>query len=66
MNIDKSKVMVLWWGEEDQCEKLVWTETGSQLGHVSEFKYSGFVFDESGTNGMEFCTKVEIGGKLQV
>ena len=44
-------------GEEGlECEVLV---DGIHLEHVSEFKYSGCVSDESGTDGAECTRKVE-------
>ena len=45
----KSKEMVLNEEEELECEVHV---QGIRLDHVSEFKYLGFVLDESGRDGV--------------
>ena len=37
---------------------------GIRLGHVSEFKYLGFVLDELGTDGAECSRKVASGRKV--
>ena len=48
VNADKGKVMVLVGEEGLECEIYVeWI----RLEHVSEFKYLGYVLDESGTYG---------------
>ena len=39
-----------------ECEVYV---DGIRLGHVSEFKYSGCVLDEAGTDDTEYSRKVE-------
>ena len=47
VNTDKSMKMVLNGEEGLKCEVLV---KGMQLEHMSEIKYLGCVFDESGTD----------------
>ena len=54
----KSKVMVLNGEEGLECEVHI---DGIRLEHVSEFKYSGCVLDESGTDGAECSRKVASG-----
>ena len=49
MNVGKSKVMVLEGGREDHFMKSLWM-IGS-WGMFSEFKYLGFVLDESKHKG---------------
>ena len=49
-------------GEEGlECEVHV---DGVRLGHVSEFKYSGCVLDEAGTDGEECSRKVASGMRV--
>ena len=48
LNVDKSKVIVLNGEEELECEVYV---DGIRLEHVSEFKYFGYILDESDTHG---------------
>ena len=49
-------------GEEGlKCEVHV---DGVRLGHVSEFKYSGGVLDEAGTDGTEYSRKVVSGRRV--
>ena len=55
VNAVKSKVMVLNGMEGLECEVHV---DGICLEHVLEFKYLGFVLDESGTDGAECSRKV--------
>ena len=50
INAGKSKLMVL--NGEDGLEYEVHID-GIRLEHVSEFKYSGCVLDESGADGVE-------------
>ena len=53
LNAGKSKVIVLNGEEGLECEVHVdWV----RLEHVPEFKYLGFVLDESGTDGAE-CSR---------
>ena len=54
-NSGKSKVMVLGGDEELECEICV---DAIRLEHVSEFKYLGYVLEESGTNEPESSRKV--------
>ena len=60
-NVGKSKVRLL--GEEEgfECEVSV---DGICLEHVSEFKYLGCVFDESGTDEAECSRKVASGRRV--
>ena len=58
-NAGKSKVMLLNGEEELQCEVHV---DGIRLEHVSEFKYFGCVFDESGKDGAE-CNRMVASGR---
>ena len=63
VNADKSKVMILNGEEGLECEVCV---DRIRLEHVSEFKYFGFVLDESGTDDAERRRKVASEVKLQV
>ena len=47
VNAGKSKLMVLNEEEGLECEVHV---AGNRLEHISEFKYLGYVLDESGTD----------------
>ena len=58
VNAGKRKVMLLVWEEGLGCEVCV---DGIHLEHVLEFKYLGFVLDESGTDEVECSRKVAIG-----
>ena len=51
----KTKVMVLNGEEGLKCDVYV---NGIRLEHDSEFKYLGFVLDESGIDGAEYSRKV--------
>ena len=61
INAGKSKVMVL--NGEDGLECEVHVE-GIRLDDVTEFKYSGCVFDESGADGAECSRKVASGMRV--
>ena len=50
VDTDKSKVMVLNGDEGLECKVLI---DGIRLDHVTEFKYSRCVLDESGTHEAE-------------
>ena len=54
VNAGKSKVMVLNEEEELECKGHV---DGIRLDYVSEFKYFGYVLDESGADGEECSRK---------
>ena len=58
INAGKSKVMVLGGEEGLECEVCV---DEMRLEHSSEFKYLGYVLDESGTDEAECCRKVASG-----
>ena len=66
VNVGKSKVMILNREEGLECEVHV---DGIRLDHVSEFKYFGYVLDESGTDGAECCRKMaserRVGGSIK-
>ena len=53
--------MVLGGGEGSVCEILI---GGTQMKHVSEFKYLRYVLDESSTDGAECYRKVASGRKV--
>ena len=56
------EIRVKFGGEEGSvCEVLL---DGTRLEHISEFKYSGCVLDESGTDGAECRRKVASGRKV--
>ena len=59
VNAGKSKVMVL--NREAGLEREVHVD-GIRLKHVSEFKYLGYVLNESGTDGAE-CSKNVASGR---
>ena len=61
VNVGKSKVMVLSGEEGLECEVPV---DGIRLEHVSEFKYLGYVLDESGTDGAQCSRKVASGRRV--
>ena len=61
VNACESKVMVLNGEEGLQCEIRV---DELRLEHVSEFKYFGCIFDESGTDGAEYHRKVASGKRV--
>ena len=58
VNAGKSKVMVLNGEDGLECEVDV---DGIRLEHISEFKYSGCVLDELGTDGAECSRKAASG-----
>ena len=60
-NADKSKVMLI--DGEDGLEYEVCVDW-IRLEHVSEFKYLGYVLDESGMNGAECSRKVASGRRV--
>ena len=62
-NAGKNKVRVL--NGEEGLECVVSVDR-VQLEHVSEFKYSGCVFDESGIDGAECRRKVLLGPYLML
>ena len=55
VNAGKSKVMLLGWEEGLECEVCV---NEIRLKYVLEFKYLGFILDESGTDEAECSRKV--------
>ena len=57
-NAGKSNVIVL--NGERELESEVHVD-GIRLKHISEFKYLGYVLDESGTDGAECSRKVAMG-----
>ena len=61
VNADKSKVMVLNGKEGLEYEVHI---DGIHLEHVLEFKYLGYVFDKSGTDGAEYSSKIAIGNRV--
>ena len=61
VNAGKSKVIVLDGEEELECEVCV---DGKRLEHVSEFKFFGCIFDESGIDEVECNRKVESGMRV--
>ena len=61
VNAGKIKVMVLNGKEELECEVHV---DGIRIDHVSEFKYLGFILDESGTDGEECSRKAASGRRV--
>ena len=61
VNAGKSKVMVLYREEGLECEVQ---RDGICLEHVSEFKYLGCIFDESGTDGAE-CSRRRVAGAIR-
>ena len=61
VNASKSKVMLLNGEEGLECEVHV---DRIHLEHVSEFKYLGFVLDESGTDVAECDRKVVSGRRV--
>ena len=60
-NTSKRKVMLLGWEEGLECEVCV---DVIRLEHVSEFKYLGYVLDESGTDGAKCNRKVASGRRV--
>ena len=54
VSADKSKAVVF--GREEDLVSGV-CMNGTQLKHMSEFKYLGYVFDVSGADGVRFCKK---------
>ena len=61
VNAGKSKVMVLNGEMGLECEVHIY---GVRLQHVSEFKYLGFVLDDSGTDAAECSRKVTSGRRV--
>ena len=61
VNASKSKVIMLGVEEGLECEVCIY---GIHLEHVSEFKYSGCVLDESGTDEAECSRKVGSGRRV--
>ena len=61
VNSDKSKVMLLVGEEGLDCEVCV---NGIRLEHVSEFKYFGYVLDESDTDEAMCSRKVMSGRRV--
>ena len=61
VNAGNNKVMVLNGKEGIEYEVLI---NGIDLEHVLEFKYLGYVLDESGTDGAEYCRKVMSGRRV--
>ena len=61
VNADTSKVMVLFGEEGLGCEIRVYR---ARFELVSEFKYLGYVLNESGTDGAECRRKAESGRKV--
>ena len=63
VNAGMSKVMVLNVEEGLKCEVYI---DGIHLEHVLEFKYLGYILEESVTDGAKCSRKVVSGGKVAV